>query len=225
MLIRPLPAGTDFRPLAPGHAHVVGGWRKRIFDIAASTVALMLLSPLLLFLTAVLVALQGLPVVVRHTRVGHAGVRFPCLKFRTMAVNGEEILRKHLENDPEARAEWQATRKLRQDPRVTSLGHVLRRTSVDELPQLFNILKGEMSLVGPRPIVDQEMIRYGDNIQDYLRARPGLTGLWQISGRNDVSYNDRVHLDSEYTRTWSFATDIQILLKTTAVVVQSRGCY
>jgi lipopolysaccharide/colanic/teichoic acid biosynthesis glycosyltransferase len=142
-----------------------------------------------------------------------------------MVVNGDEVLQRHLDNDPDAACEWSRERKLRDDPRVTSLGLSLRKTSVDELPQLINILRGEMSIVGPRPIVAAEVPKYADGIDHYFRVRPGLTGVWQVSGRNDVDYATRVNLDCHYVQNWSFWRDLAIIATTVRVVATSRGCY
>jgi lipopolysaccharide/colanic/teichoic acid biosynthesis glycosyltransferase len=147
------------------------------------------------------------------------------LKFRTMVVNAEATLARHFEKNPAARQEWEATQKLRDDPRVTPLGRFLRATSLDELPQLFNVLAGDMSLVGPRPIVRGEIIRYGTYFEDYASARPGLTGLWQVSGRSDVDYDKRVALDRSYVMGWSLSGDLMILLRTVKVVFSRVGSY
>jgi undecaprenyl-phosphate galactose phosphotransferase len=142
-----------------------------------------------------------------------------------MVPDAEALLKKYLEGDAGARAEWERDFKLKDDPRITPIGAFLRRTSLDELPQLWNVLKGEMSLVGPRPIIEEELARYGDQVDYYLETRPGITGLWQISGRNDTTYEDRVALDCWYVRNWSLWYDLVILVKTTAVVLRSKGAY
>jgi undecaprenyl-phosphate galactose phosphotransferase len=157
-----------------------------------------------------------------HSRVGRHGELFRCYKFRTMISTSSEVLARLLAEDPEARAEWERDHKLRNDPRITPVGRFLRRTSLDELPQLLNVLRGEMSLVGPRPVVMDELDRYGEARIYYLQVRPGLTGLWQISGRNDVDYGRRVSLDTWYVRNWTLWYDLVILFKT-ALVVPSRG--
>lgn len=198
---------------------------KRLIDVAVTAAALVLLSVLLLTIAAAIFFADGGPVLIRHRRIGKGGRPFGCLKFRTMVVEADTVLMRHLEMHPEALVEWQAMRKLRNDPRVTPLGTLLRKTSLDELPQLVNIIRGEMSLVGPRPIVAEEIVRYGAAIADYKAVRPGLTGLWQCSGRNDVSYECRVILDREYVRTWSLWNDLSIILKTVPAVVASRGVY
>jgi undecaprenyl-phosphate galactose phosphotransferase len=147
------------------------------------------------------------------------------MKFRTMVPNAQELLRDLLDSDPKARAEWEATRKLKNDPRITKLGAFLRKSSLDELPQLFNVLRGDMSLVGPRPVVMDELPYYGEAEQYYFEVRPGITGLWQISGRNDVDYERRVALDIWYVRNWTLWYDIVILFKTLTVVPARLGAY
>jgi len=203
----------------------VGGRYKRVFDVTLALASIGLFLPLFCLLAISIRLLNGEPVLYRHERVGRNGKPFFCLKFRTMATNADERLQEHLAGNEEAAREWAATHKLRNDPRITYLGRILRRTSLDELPQLFNILKGEMTFVGPRPIVKAEIQKYGSDISYYLRARPGLTGAWQVSGRNDVSYDSRVVLDRQYVENWSFSRDLLILIKTAAVVTTSRGCY
>ena len=198
---------------------------KRGFDIVLALAACLLLLPLIVMVVALLFATQGRPIFIRHRRIGRDGASFYCLKFRTMVKNAGEVLEAHLERNSQARVEWEATRKLKQDPRVTSFGRVLRKSSVDELPQLLNILIGEMSVVGPRPIVQDEVKYYGPHIEDYLKVRPGLTGLWQVSGRSDVSFKQRVALDSEYARSRTFTGDMWIILKTIPAVLRSQGSY
>ena len=195
---------------------------KGLFDQAAAAVALLLLSPLFLVLCA-LIRMDGGPSFFRHARIGEGGQRFRCIKFRTMTVHADAVLRELLAHDPEARLEWAATQKLRADPRTTRIGRVLRKTSLDELPQLLNVLRGEMSLVGPRPIVDAEVMRYGDKIAFYYEAKPGITGLWQVSGRSNTSYQHRVQLDVWYVRNWTLWQDIAILMKTIPAVLLKEG--
>ncbi|PLP17338.1 UDP-phosphate galactose phosphotransferase, partial [Klebsiella pneumoniae] len=143
--------------------------------------------------------------------IGKNGKPFKCLKFRSMVINSKEVLEELLQSDPQAKAEWDATFKLKDDPRVTSIGKFLRKTSLDELPQLFNVLRGEMSLVGPRPIINAELERYSEEVDYYLLGKPGMTGLWQVSGRSDVDYETRVYLDAWYVKNWSMWNDIAIL--------------
>lgn len=197
---------------------------KRLFDIVSTSLLLALLSPLLLVI-AFLARRDGGPVVFGHRRIGAHGRTFKCWKFRTMVPNAEEVLNKLLATDPEARAEWERDFKLKNDPRITPVGRFLRSTSLDELPQLFNVLAGDMSLVGPRPIVRDEVRRYGAAFHDYARCRPGITGVWQISGRNDIGYGERVQLDQHYARHWSFFRDLAILLRTPFVVLRRSGAY
>ena len=197
---------------------------KRCFDLTTSIAVLIVGSPILLWIAAKVLA-SGRPIFYGHRRVGQNGKHFLCYKFRTMAVNADVLLKELLERDPQARAEWDRDFKLKNDPRITSIGHFLRKTSLDELPQLWNVLKGEMSLVGPRPVVDAELERYGNQVDYYLEAKPGVTGLWQVSGRNDVSYDTRVYLDAWYVKNWSLFNDIVILLKTVKVIFKKDGAY
>lgn len=205
------------------------GWRgeisKRGFDILFSLFMLALFAPLLVVLClAVRLSSPG-PAVFRQLRVGRDGKLFPCLKLRTMLVDAEARLQDLLASDPAARAEWDRDQKLRSDPRITKIGLFLRKSSLDELPQLWNVLVGDMSVVGPRPIVEGEVFRYREFISDYYAVRPGLTGPWQIGGRNDVTYDERVSLDSRYARSHSFSGDLVICFKTVPAMMQSRGCY
>jgi UDP-galactose-lipid carrier transferase len=192
------------------------------FDYAVALLVLVAASPLFL-LIALLIKRDGGPVFYRHKRVGPFGLPFNCLKFRTMVVDADKILQTLLKIDQAVAAEWQATQKLKNDPRITPIGHFLRRTSLDELPQLINVWRGEMSLVGPRPIVAEEMARYGNNMLFYSRMRPGLTGLWQVSGRSETSYHRRIELDVLYVTTWSLWLDLVILIKTVPAVLDRRG--
>jgi len=209
----------------PQERHPVGGISKRLLDAILSFFALLALLPVMLGI-ALLIRSNGQgPVFFGHNRIGHGGRSYRCWKFRTMVPDSAAVLVRHLAHNPLAREEWEATAKLRDDPRVTPLGSVLRRTSLDELPQLFNVLVGEMSLVGPRPVVAAELVRYGEAAADYLSARPGLTGLWQISGRSDTGYAQRVALDSAYVRGWSLPEDIRIMLRTVPVVLKTGGAY
>lgn len=195
---------------------------KLVFDMLAACAVILALSPLFLAI-ACLVKLDGGPVFYVHRRVGAGGRMFSCFKFRSMATDGDEILQRLLRVEPHAATEWRATRKLRRDPRVTPIGRFLRSTSIDEFPQLINVLRGEMSLVGPRPIVSEEVPRYGSNIHYYYMTRPGITGLWQVSGRSETSYAERVELDTSYVRNWSLAQDAAILLRTLPEVMRRRG--
>jgi exopolysaccharide production protein ExoY len=208
------------------HSHPpIGGFLKRGFDILGAALGLILLSPLFVLL-ALLVKFSGPgPVFYGHARIGRGGQSFKCLKFRTMVKDGADVLAQHFAENPEAVAEWEATRKLQNDPRVTRVGTVLRKLSLDELPQIINILKGDMSVVGPRPVVSDELALYGPAAVYYLKSRPGLTGLWQVSGRNDVSYVSRVAFDTHYVENWSFVTDLSIIVRTVPAVLASRGSY
>ena len=197
---------------------------KRTMDIVGSLAIITLLSPVLLYLYFS-VKKDGGNAIYGHPRIGRNGKTFNCLKFRSMVVNSKEVLDELLRTDPEARAEWEKDFKLKNDPRITKIGAFIRKTSLDELPQLFNVLKGEMSLVGPRPIVADELERYQDDVEYYLMAKPGMTGLWQVSGRNDVDYNTRVYFDSWYVKNWSLWNDIAILFKTVNVVLKRDGAY
>ena len=197
---------------------------KRVFDLFAALV-LLVLGALPLLYIALRIRRDGGPAIFAHQRVGQSGKVFPCFKFRTMQVDAEERLRELLANDPAARAEWEREFKLRNDPRITPIGHFLRRTSLDELPQLFNVIRGEMSLVGPRPVIRAELSRYGDDVDYFLMVRPGMTGLWQVSGRNDTGYDTRVYLDTWYVKNWSLWYDIAILFKTIRVVLNREGAY
>jgi Undecaprenyl-phosphate galactose phosphotransferase WbaP len=165
------------------------------------------------------------PVLFGHRRLGAGDEHFLCLKFRTMHVDAERMLNEHLQGRPSLQAEWEQNHKLRDDPRVTRVGHFLRKTSLDELPQLWNVLRGEMSLTGPRPIVDAEVPKYGKDYELYRRIRPGMSGIWQVGGRNDMDYKERVALDSYYVRNWSVWLDIIILVRTVKTVLLGRGAY
>ena len=197
---------------------------KRAFDLVTSMVLLAVLWPVLSFFCWKIRRTGG-AAIFGHLRIGQHGKPFRCLKFRTMVLNADEILEELLARNPQARTEWERDFKIKNDPRITPIGAFLRETSLDELPQLWNVLKGEMSLVGPRPIIEAEVDRYGDQIDYYLEAPPGMTGLWQISGRNDTGYEERVALDSWYARNWSLWYDLVIMLKTIRVVINRDGAY
>ena len=203
----------------------IGGLIKRAFDLVGAVAGIALLSPLLVMLALLVKFSDGGKVLYGHRRIGRNGEVFRCLKFRTMVENGDEVLAAHFAGNPQSRDEWLATRKLQDDPRVTRVGAVLRKLSLDELPQIFNILRGDMSIVGPRPVVRDELELYGAAAECYLKSRPGLTGLWQVSGRNDVSYRARVAFDRHYVENWSFASDLKIIVRTVPAVFSSRGSY
>jgi len=198
---------------------------KRSFDLGTAMVALALLLPLLVLVALTIWAADGGPPFYSHQRVGRDRRRFGCLKFRTMRVDSQEALARHFAENPDALTEWTRFRKLRHDPRITPIGYVLRKSSLDELPQLINIVRGDMSVVGPRPIVDSEVEQYGDAASAYFAVRPGLTGIWQVSGRSDTTYAERVRLDRQYVETQSFIGDILIILRTMPAVFLVRGSY
>lgn len=199
---------------------------KRCIDFILAGCILLLLSPIfLMIILSLIIVNQDFRILYAHRRVGKAGVEFNCLKFRTMHLNSQQILAELLATNEQARLEWQSGFKLKNDPRVTKIGAFLRRTSLDELPQLFNVIKGQMSLIGPRPIITEEIERYQDGFYYYKLVRPGITGLWQISGRSDVDYAQRVRLDIWYVKNWSLWYDIVILLNTVLVVLKRSGAY
>jgi len=218
----PLPANDLFvsRRLGPVTRVV-----KRAIDIVGAAALLVLFAPLMVVI-ALLVARDGGPVLYGHSRVGRGGAPFRCLKFRSMVVDADARLAALLEREPAARVEWEATRKLRRDPRVTAIGRLLRASSLDELPQLFNVLVGDMSLVGPRPVQQSELAQfYGAAALHYRAVRPGLTGPWQISGRSDTTYAERVAYDVAYVERFSLLTDLAILLRTPFAVIARKGAY
>ena len=198
---------------------------KRALDIVGAGLGLVVLAPFFLIM-AMMVRADGGPAFFAHQRVGRGGKLFGCLKFRSMVIDSQARLEDLLANDPAARAEWDATRKLKNDPRITRIGRFLRSTSLDELPQLINVLRGEMSLVGPRPVQEAEIDRYyGASAAHYMAVRPGITGLWQVSGRSETSYESRVALDVAYVSRPSLLADIAILLRTPVAVLSRRGAH
>lgn len=197
---------------------------KRMFDLSAAVAMCVVLCPLLIYLYWRVRREGGNPIF-GHERIGESGKRFICYKFRTMVPDAAERLTQLLATSSAAREEWDRELKLKDDPRITKIGHLLRETSLDELPQLWNVIRGDMSLVGPRPITASELERYGEDVSYYLLTKPGLTGLWQISGRNDIDYATRVYLDVWYLKNWSIWYDLAILLKTVGVVVNRHGAY
>jgi len=213
----------EFVPALYGH-HRTYELSKRCLDVVGAAAAIFVLSPLIIGIILCGFGSRG-PALFKHRRVGQGGKVFNCLKFRTMVPNADKVLQDLLDSDREIKEEWLRDHKLRHDPRVTRLGRFLRRTSLDELPQLWNVLRGEMSLVGPRPVVPDELQRYGNKVKTFLSARPGITGLWQVSGRNDTDYRRRVALDVCYVRSRSVVLDIYILLKTLPVVFARSGAY
>lgn len=198
---------------------------KYTFDMLCCIMGAVVLVPIFLIISLLIFIDSPGPVIFAHRRLRNKGKEFNCYKFRTMVLDAETALERHLAESPDAREEWERDHKLKDDPRITRFGRFLRKTSLDELPQLINVIKGEMSLVGPRPIVRAEVPKYGELINDYYLVRPGLTGYWQISGRNDISYDTRVAMDSWYVRNWSFWLDIDIILKTFKVVLKKDGAY
>jgi len=198
------------------------GRAKRVFDILVAASAMIFLLPALITIALAVKLGDGGPILYRHRRVGRQGQRFDCLKFRSMAVDSEQRLARLLLEDPHAAQEWQAHQKLNNDPRVTALGNFLRKTSLDELPQLWNVLVGEMSLIGPRPVTRAELNRYGRDRRYYLLVRPGLTGLWQVSGRSSTGYERRIIFDRQYLERWSWPREIWILLMTIPAVLRTK---
>jgi exopolysaccharide production protein ExoY len=206
---------AELQDLAP-----VGGAIKRALDIVIALVVLTLLAPLMALIAVAIRLCLGGPIIFRQERIGLNGSTFVCFKFRSMVRNADQILRDYLAENPSAAREWQETQKLRNDPRVGFLGNILRKSSLDELPQFFNVLRGEMSCIGPRPIISAELGRYGAHARTCFRARPGITGIWQTSGRNRLSYAERVALDHYYVNHWSFWLDMLLLLKTIPAVLR-----
>jgi exopolysaccharide production protein ExoY len=202
----------------------IGLTSKRVADVILSLCGIVLLAPFLIVCYVATACFSPGPVLFRHKRVGFNGKPFDCLKFRTMAIDAPERLHRHLE-DPAAAAEWIATRKLRNDPRITTIGGFLRKSSLDELPQLFNVLKGDMSIVGPRPVTEEELGRYSNAINAYYACRPGITGLWQVSGRSTTTFRRRIALDRYYAHHWSMVLDAKIIVATIPVVCFSNTAY
>lgn len=197
----------------------------RAFDVIVAAGAIIILLPVMLLICALVMITNPGPVLFWQNRVGKGGQMFPCLKFRTMVIDAQGQLERLLAQSETARNEWERDQKLRNDPRITPIGAFLRKSSLDELPQLFNVLIGQMSVVGPRPIVQSEIVRYGNRFSSYCAVRPGLTGLWQISGRNNVTYDMRVRLDSLYVKRQSLSLNLAICFRTLPAILSSRGCY
>ena len=195
---------------------------KRIFDVALALVLLPFLLPIITIL-AIFIKVDGGPAMFGHKRVGQGGREFKCWKLRSMCINADTALARYLRQSPEAEREWRETYKLTNDPRITRIGGFIRKTSLDELPQIFNVLTGEMSFVGPRPVIEEELLRYEDHRVYYQAGRPGITGAWQIGGRNDVTYAERIKLDVEYRKLENFENDLKILLKTPIVILKGTG--
>jgi Undecaprenyl-phosphate galactose phosphotransferase WbaP len=202
-----------------------GRFVKRIMDIGISVFFGAIALPIT-GVTAIFIKVDSPgPVFYKQTRIGYDGKPFAVWKFRTMVRNADQILERYLQEHPELRAEWDADHKIKNDPRITHLGKILRKTSLDELPQLWNVIIGEMSMVGPRPIVESEIGKYGKSFELYKQAKPGITGLWQVSGRNNTTYEERVYYDGYYVQNWSIWLDIYILIKTVWVVISRDGAY
>ena len=215
--------GQIVRPLNWRRQLQYKGALKRVFDLALCLILIPVICPVVLFLY--LLALRdGGPGFFGHWRCGHNGRAFQCLKIRTMVPDAERRLESMLLQHRDLRQEWSRSQKLRVDPRVTPLGRVLRKTGLDELPQIWNVIRGDMSLIGPRPVTEQELERYGRDRAAYVDVRPGITGLWQVSGRNDLSYLQRIRLDRNYAENLSFQLDMRILLKTFGAIWQRTGC-
>ena len=204
---------------------IPGGALCRAFDIFVALAVILFTAPLLIVIALGVKLHDGGPALFGHERIGRGGRMFRCMKFRSMVVDADARLAALLAADPQARAEWARDFKLKRDPRITPLGDFLRRSSLDELPQLFNVLRGDMSIVGPRPIVRSEAARYGARFESYCAVRPGITGLWQVSGRNDVSYRRRVAMDAVYARSKCLSWDVKILLLTVPAVFLAKGSY
>ena len=220
-------SGAEVKSKALSHAadfdlhHVA----NRGMNISLAAIALLFFLPVMVLVALAIWCQDRGPVLFAHRRIGRDGRKFPCLKFRSMAIDAEERLQEVLAADPQARAEWERDHKLRSDPRVTRLGIFLRKSSLDELPQLLNVIRGEMDLVGPRPIVDGEIPKYGPRFKHYCAVNPGITGLWQVSGRNDASYRSRVAMDCVYAKSKSVALDLRILAATVPAVLLRKGSY
>ena len=197
---------------------------ERALEIPVCFLLLLFLAPMMLIIASVIVV-DGGPALFKQERIGRGGRTFTCFKFRTMVVDAERRLQMFLDRDSRARAEWSRDHKLRYDPRITAFGRFLRRSSLDELPQLFNVLRGDMSLVGPRPIVEAEAARYGRRFQSYCSVRPGITGLWQVSGRTNISYRRRVAMDVLYVRRRNIVLYVWLILATIPAVLARRGAH
>lgn len=215
--------GVDVRmPVRPPQ-NPVNETILRLLDVVVGIVAVIVFGPLLIGLAIAIYVTSPGPLIFAQPRIGKNGREFRCFKFRTMVVDATDRLEQLLASDPAARAEWARDHKLRNDPRITPLGRFLRKSSLDELPQFFNLINGTMSIVGPRPIVNAEVVRYGRRFQDYCRVRPGITGLWQVSGRSDTTYRRRVALDVAYSKHRSLGLNIKIMLMTVPAVLAAKG--
>jgi undecaprenyl-phosphate galactose phosphotransferase len=201
-------------------------YSKRIFDILFASFAILFLSPIYLCITLLIITTSPGPVIYKHKRIGRGGKVFKCLKFRTMFIDADQRLKTLLENNEEAKRQWLKNRKLKNDPRIIKLGNFLRRTSLDELPQFFNVIIGDLSVVGPRPVMDDEIVQYfGIKASKILQIRPGITGIWQTSGRSNTRYETRIKLDEEYVDTHNLWLDIKIITKTIPCVLFSKDAF
>jgi Undecaprenyl-phosphate galactose phosphotransferase WbaP len=208
--------------------HLLRRWSrttKRVMDLVLALAGSVLILPWIVIIAMTVKLSSRGSVFYSQERIGEGGRGFHAWKFRTMVENADVLLEQYLESEPQMRAEWAASHKLRTDPRVTKVGKFLRQTSLDELPQIWNVIRGEMSLVGPRPIVHQEAVKYGDELDLYRKVRPGITGLWQVSGRSDTTYDGRVAMDVHYVRNWSVWLDVYLLVRTVGVVLRKQGAY
>ena len=207
-------------------SNYIGNLAKNVFDFSLTVVGTICISPLLIYIAYRIKKEDPGPIFFAHERIGKNGKPFPCYKFRSMVTNSQEMLQQYLADNPAAKEEWEREFKLKNDPRVTPIGKMLRRTSLDELPQIFNVLRGEMSLVGPRPVIQEELDKYyGETAKLYCTVKPGITGLWQVSGRSDTTYDERVAMDESYINNRSLLGDIVILWKTIGVVALKKGAY
>lgn len=216
---------ANFGSGAQQATHPLGGWTKRALDFTVALALLLATLPAILLIAALITLCGGGSPIFAHPRVGYRGRVFQCYKFRTMRRHADDALAMHLSENPAAAREWNENRKLKHDPRITPLGRFLRKASLDELPQLINILLGDMSCVGPRPVTIEELELYGKYLEDYRSSRPGLTGLWQVRGRSGTDFSTRVSFDHEYVRNWSFAADLAILARTPAAVLRTNEAY
>ena len=198
---------------------------KYYLDFILGIILFVLLLPIILIIILILKIFTKDSAFFKHKRIGKKGKEFILFKFRTMKENRENILKEHFVKKPQALLEWKSNHKLKDDPRITKIGYFLREFSLDEIPQIYNIIKGDMSFVGPRPIVEKEIEKYGTHFNDYKKCKPGLTGLWQVSGRNDTTYKERVDFDMSYMKNKSFLLDLKILLKTIPIVLSRKGAY
>ena len=212
---------VESRPLKVG----VSGALNRAFDMVIALAALIVTAPMMGLAALLILFERKGPILYAHPRIGRGGQVFSVLKFRSMCVDGDRVVAEHLATNAEARAEWEKDHKLRNDPRVSGLGRVLRKSSIDELPQIFNVIRGEMSIVGPRPITQNEIEKYGQLFECYCSVKPGITGVWQVSGRNDISYQRRVEMDAIYARKKSIILDLRLIIATVPALLSRRGSY